>query len=202
MAGVARIGAIPYSPTVLGCAAGLAASWASLIGDQQPYRWLVPACRRRSPGTGRCEMSTTFEPSHRIRPIEELRVIDVMHPGMISCPPETPLRTVARMMANYRVHAIVVHAHSDDRGGEHWGVVSDVDLMRTAQEANLDDVTADQIAASPVLVVSTVEPLGQVIQLMVEHEATHVIAIERHSGRPLGVVSTLDVARALAGLER
>jgi len=35
---------------------------------------------------------------------------------------------------------------------------------------------------------------------MVEHEVSHVIAIERHSGRPIGVVSTLDVARALAGL--
>ena len=147
-------------------------------------------------------MSTIFEPSQRMGPVGELRVIEVMHPGMISCPPETSLRTVARMMATYRVHAIVVHAHADAPGGEHWGVVTDADLIRTAQEADLDRVTAEQIAASPVLVVTTVDPLKRVLQLMVEHEVSHVIVIERRSGRPLGIVSTLDVARALSGLER
>jgi CBS domain-containing protein len=146
-------------------------------------------------------MKTNFEPSHRIRPLESLRVIDAMHPGMISCPPETPLRAVARMMATYRVHAIVVHAHEDELpGGNHWGVVTDADLIRVALEGDLDEMTALQIAATPALTLWTAEPLERAIQLMVEHEVSHVIAIERHSGRPLGVVSTLDVARALAGL--
>jgi CBS domain-containing protein len=150
----------------------------------------------------RCEMSTAFEPSHRMRPIDELRVIDAMHPGMISCPPETPLRTVARMMATYRVHAILVHPHEDSPGGERWGVLTDADLVRSALEVDLDSVTAGDVAASPVLVVTTVDPLERAIQLMVEHEVTHVVAVERHSARPLGVVSTLDVARILAGLGR
>jgi CBS domain-containing protein len=35
---------------------------------------------------------------------------------------------------------------------------------------------------------------------MVEHEVSHVVVVERHSLRPIGVVSTLDVAKALAGL--
>jgi CBS domain-containing protein len=148
-------------------------------------------------------MNTTFEPSHRIRPLEELRVIDAMHPGMISCPAETPLRTVARMMATYRVHAIVVHAHDDEElpGGDEWGVVTDADLVRASGAGDLDELTAQQIAASPALTVGTAEPLESAIQLMVEHEVSHVIAIERRSKRPLGVVSTLDVARALAGLD-
>jgi CBS domain-containing protein len=38
------------------------------------------------------------------------------------------------------------------------------------------------------------------MQLMAEHEVTHVIVVERHSGRPIGVLSTLDVARALSGI--
>lgn len=143
-----------------------------------------------------------FEPSHRIRPLDELRVIDAMHPGMISCPPETSLRTVARMMATYRVHAIIVHAFGDDQllEGSHWGVVTDADLVRTARDADLDQVTAQQIAAAPALVVPTADSLGHAIQLMVEHEVSHLIVIERHSGRPMGVISTLDVARALAGV--
>ncbi len=142
------------------------------------------------------------DPSHRTRPLEELRAIDAMHPGMISCPPETPLRTVARMMATYRVHAIIVHALGEDElpGGNRWGVVTDADLVRTALDRGLDEVTAEQVAATPALVVGTAEPLERAVQLMVEHEVSHLIVVERHSARPIGVISTLDVARALAGL--
>ena len=147
-------------------------------------------------------MKTTFEPSHRLRPIAELRAIDAMHPGMISCPPETPLRTVARMMATYRVHAIVVHAHgeSDLPGGDGWGVVTDVDLVRAALDDNVDMVTAGQVAATPALTVPSVDPLERAMQLMTDHEVTHVIVVERHSGRPIGMLSTLDVAHAVAGI--
>jgi CBS domain-containing protein len=144
-------------------------------------------------------MQTTFE--HGIRPLSELRAIDAMHPGMISCPPETPLRTVARMMATYRVHAIIVHAHGDDLPGEEtWGVVTDSDIVRAGLDSDLDVLTALQVAAAPVLAVTTVDPLPRAMQLMMEHEVAHVIVIERHSGRPLGVLSTLDVARALSGV--
>ena len=38
---------------------------------------------------------------------------DAMSHGVISCPPETPLRVVARMMATYRVHAIFVFEYAD-----------------------------------------------------------------------------------------
>src|SRR6266508_2057728 len=98
-------------------------------------------------------MNTTFEPSHRIRPLQDLRVIHAMHPGMISCPPETPLRTVARMMATYRVHAIIVHAHDDEElpGGDHWGVVTDADLVRVARDVDLDELTAQRIGVTPAL---------------------------------------------------
>jgi CBS domain-containing protein len=146
-------------------------------------------------------MSTTFEPAHRLRPFAELRAIDAMHPGMISCPSATPLRTVARMMASYRVHAIVVHAYEDDGlpGGEAWGVVTDADLVRAGLDNDLDGLTATQVAATPVLTVSTVDPLERAMQLMVENEVTHVIVVERHSRRPIGVLSTLDVARAMSG---
>ena len=147
-------------------------------------------------------MKTTFTPSHRIQATGELRAIDVMHPGMISCPGDAPLRTVARMMASYRVHAIIVHAGEGEElaGGDSWGVVSDTDLVRAALNGGLDETTARQIAATPAVTVTTIDPLTRAMQLMTEHEVTHVIVIERHSGRPIGVLSTLDCARALAGL--
>ena len=130
------------------------------------------------------------------------RVIDVMHPGVISCPAETPLPTVARMMATYRVHAIVVIAHAVDTlpDGSLWGVVSDADLVRAAQAPEFDELTAQTLAANPVVMVAASDPVQRAVQLMVEHEISHLIVVERRSMKPIGVISTLDVARALAGI--
>jgi CBS domain-containing protein len=131
----------------------------------------------------------------------QLRVIDAMHPGLISCSPDTPLRTVARMMATYRVHAILVTAHGAEElpGGSLWGVVGDADLLHAAERADVDVQTARGIAATPVLTVASSEELAHAAQLMLEHELSHLIVVEQLSERPIGVLSTLDVARALAG---
>lgn len=133
--------------------------------------------------------------------LRRLKVIDALHPGLISCPPETPLRTVARMMSTYRVHAILVVAHGDEPlpSGQRWGIVSDDDLIRAGAEEGFDDRAAETLATAPVLTVPTHEALGEAAVLMVAAEASHAVAVEPRSGRPIGVLSTLDLARALAG---
>ena len=130
-----------------------------------------------------------------------LRVVDAMHPGLISCSLDTPLRTVARMMATYRVHAILVTAHGDEElpGGGVWGIVSDADLLRAVEAGDPDEQLARSIAAAPARTVTTSEQLAEAAHLMVEHDLSHLIVIEPHSARPIGVLSTLDVTRALVG---
>ncbi len=140
--------------------------------------------------------------SSQASPLRELRVIDAMHPGVIACPVDTSLRTVARMMATYRVHAVLVLAHDPEQaleGDGLWGVVSDVDLIQAAQSRDFDERTARSLAATQVLTANSSDSLEQAVQLMVEHEVTHLVVVERRSHRPIGVLSTLDVARALAG---
>lgn len=133
--------------------------------------------------------------------LQQLRVIDAMHHGLISCSLDTPLRTVARMMSTQRVHAILVTAHGEEAlsDGSLWGVVSDADLLAAARSGDLDEQTARTIAGAPALTVSAGDELAHAAQLMLEHEVSHLIVIEPHSGRPAGVVSTLDLARAFAG---
>ena len=134
--------------------------------------------------------------------LDRIDVIDAMHPGLISCSLDTPLRTVARMMATYRVHAILVTAHGEETlpGGGLWGVISDADLMHAAEAGAFEVTPAREIAHSPVLMVASGDPLARAAELMAEHQVTHLVVIEPGSARPIGVVSTLDVARALAGL--
>jgi len=129
-----------------------------------------------------------------------LRVGEAMHPGLISCSLDTPLRNVARMMATYRVHAVLVTAHGEEAlpDGGFWGVVSDIDLLQAAEADDLDEQPARTIAATPVVTVESTDELAHAARLMVAHEASHLVVVEPHSGRPIGVLSTLDIARALA----
>jgi CBS domain-containing protein len=143
-------------------------------------------------------MNTKSKLPPQVEPIAKIRVADAMHPGMVSCPAETPLNTVARMMATYRVHAVFVHDHSGDASGESWGVVTDRDLLLAALTGELD-TDAGRVAAAPVLAVTPTEHLGQAMQLMRDHEVAHLVVVDGTSGRPAGVLSTLDVASALAG---
>jgi CBS domain-containing protein len=132
--------------------------------------------------------------------LERLRVVDAMHPGVISCPPEASLQTVARMMAEYGVHAILVHGHGDGVDADGWGVISDWHLLTAAGIGDVRTLRALDVAVSPVVGIATAEPLSEAFRLMTETGSSHVLAVERHSRRPIGVVSTLDVVRALAQL--
>ena len=132
-------------------------------------------------------------------PFDQATVADAMHHGVLSCPPETPLTIVARMMASYGVHAIAVtdldpEGESDERA---WGIVSGLDLARAAALAGQEPV-AGSVASTEVVTVTPDMPLADAARLMAEHELTHLVAVDG-SGRPVGVVSTQDVARALAG---
>ncbi len=143
-------------------------------------------------------MSNTMLPRSRTAPsLDQLGVMDAMHPGVVTCPPETPLRDVAWMMSVYRIHAVVVYGEPGDDSTELWGVVSDLDLVEAAAAGDVDSRTAADIAATPLLLVEPTDTLTRAAQMMSEHEVAHLVVIEPSSGRPLGVLSTLDVARRL-----
>ena len=131
---------------------------------------------------------------------ERLSVIDVMHPGVVTCPTETPLTAVARMMTGHRIHAVVVfNEQTDDGAGtELWGVVSDLDLIKSASAGEIEARTAGETAVTPVVTVDQFDTLAHAAQLMSEHEIAHLVVVGASARRPVGVLSTLDLARALA----
>jgi CBS domain-containing protein len=129
--------------------------------------------------------------------LDELLVTDAMHPGVVTCPVETPLRDVAWMMSVYRIHAVVVYGEPGEQTPELWGVVSDLDLVEAASADDFEDRTAGQTAATPILMVEPTDTLEHAAQIMAENEVAHLIVIERSSGRPIGMLSTLDVAGRL-----
>jgi CBS domain-containing protein len=130
-------------------------------------------------------------------PWEEVLVSEVMHPGVIVCSPESPLRHAAWLMATHRIHAVVVLA--DDENGGLWGVVRDVDIVNAAARGELDSVTTGAVAQTPVATISRSDSLVRARALMDEHRVTHLLVTART--RPVGMLSTLDlIAAAAAGV--
>ena len=132
-------------------------------------------------------------------PFEAATVGDAMSRGVISCPPETPLRVVAWMMATHGVHAIFVFEHTNEPGDEHhlWAVVSDLDLVAAAQ-LDLDTLTAGATAVTPLVSVSADSSIAEAGTLMAQYGIAHLAVTDPASRRPIGVISTLDIARAVA----
>ena len=128
---------------------------------------------------------------------EHATVGDVMRHGVITCSADTTLRTVARMMSSYHVHAIVVTEDDGEGGLTPWGLVSDFDVLRAAHK-DAEDLTAGQVSRSPAVMVSPSDSLEHAAELMREHGTGHLVVISSSDARPVGVVSTLDVAGALA----
>lgn len=122
----------------------------------------------------------------------ETRVADVMSGGVVDCVPETPLREVARLMVEHNVHAVYVH---DENGGL-LGLVSDLDLV-AAGAVDMDAFTAGTSAVSPIVTVRPDAALADAASLMAIHGIHHLAVIDDRR-EPIGVVSTLDLARAFA----
>ena len=121
-----------------------------------------------------------------------LAVRDAMHHGIVTCPPTASLREVAELLSEHRVHCAVVVDPAET--ATVWGIVSDVDLMRGLGSPVA--LTAGNLAALELISVGPDDALGHAAQLMAEHDVAHLIVAT--DDRPVGILSTLDVARAVA----
>lgn len=128
------------------------------------------------------------------------RVADAMTTGVISCAPDTPLRHVARIMADARVHAVYVFDYGveDDEAVQLWGLVSDLDLVAAAR-GDIDARTARDTSVTPLLRVLSDDSLERAAQLMSEYGVAHLAVIDPSTDRPSGVLSSLDLARMITG---
>ena len=137
-------------------------------------------------------------PERRHAPrLDHVRVADAMHAGVVTCAADTPLRVVARMLAEHRIHCVAV-PDIEGTGTSTWAIVSALDLIGAAAAGGIDGRTARDIAVGEALAISGDDVLDRAVQLMSEHQVAHLVVVGASSGRPVGVLSTLDVAGLLA----
>ncbi len=130
---------------------------------------------------------------------EHARVADAMRPRVLTCERGTLLTAVAQQMASEHVHAIVVLLEAIESEREidrrPWAVITDQDILRSAD--SIAGRTVNDVATADVLLADPDEPLPDVAQRMVERGTSHAVVVEPRTGRPVGVLSTLDIAGIL-----
>lgn len=120
-------------------------------------------------------------------------VADVMSPGIISCAPETPLEAVAELMATHGVHAVAVGGVAANHLV--WGIVESLDVVRALREPQRL-THAEELSRQPAHTIEPGAALTEAARVMDEHNATHLVVLD--GDRPVGVISTLDIAGAAA----
>jgi CBS domain-containing protein len=140
-----------------------------------------------------------YRASYLTPALERATVVDAMHPGILTCAPDTPLVEVARLMSIHRVHCVAVAGVMHDANGESlvWRILSDADLAAAAAAGDLS-VTAASVATDPPATAWTSDPLREAAKTMAEHKLSHLVVLSTNDGRPVGVLSTLDIAHVLA----
>lgn len=122
------------------------------------------------------------------------RVDEFASIGIFSCTPDAPLDEVAHVMASNRVHAVVV---SGDIAPEP-PVIADADLIAATSSGHFNELSARDIAGTEAVSVGGEETLERAAQLLAEHGVSHLV-VRDGRGIPVGILSTLDVARAISG---
>jgi CBS domain-containing protein len=128
--------------------------------------------------------------------LERLTVGDAMHAGVFTCAEDASLEVAAAMMADHSIHCVVVLDGPDDE--KPWGVISDLDLVSAAFDHEAGQWKAGEAAGSPAVMIGADAPLRRAAQLMREYGIAHLVAVDANGRTPLGVISTLDLARVIA----
>lgn len=128
-----------------------------------------------------------------VNPLNQYTVLNAVQLGLIELPADADTLSVARAMAENSVHCVIVRGIE----GDGWGIVSDLDLM-AALRPDLPGAAAGRIAATDVVIVALSDTLEHAAQLMADHQTSHVVVVDPVTAEPVGILSTLDIARYAA----
>lgn len=132
---------------------------------------------------------------NRVASLPHARVSDCVHVGILSCASDALVAEAAGIMSEHRLHAVAITVHE---GGWPVAVVSDLDVVAAGVSDTEPSVL--QAAATEPLAVSAGESLQCAAQLMAEHGVAHLVVLDAVGGYRVGMLSTLDLAAADAGV--
>jgi CBS domain-containing protein len=127
---------------------------------------------------------------------------DLMHNGLITCPPSASLGQVAALLDEHQIHALIVADEPDLP----LGIISDFDLL-AAEWLSVDEdslntmrkLTARDLMTSPIESVDVDTPVHEAAARMDRKHIHRMLVTE--TGKPVGVISTSDFVAGIAAQE-
>ncbi len=121
-------------------------------------------------------------------------VRELMHYGAITVSATTSVDEVARRMANYRIHAIVVV----DEAGYAIGLVSQTDIVLARQAhspGQMITVTAGDVMTKRLITCRPGAKVSEAITLMTRNRIHRLVVADERQGKlwPIGILSMTDV---------
>jgi CBS domain-containing protein len=122
---------------------------------------------------------------------------DWMHPGVITCRPDTPVNEVAETMDMKDISALVVV----DGAGEPLGVISRTDLVnaRFVQPylKYWRGMTAEHLMSQPVISVEPDTDINAAVEMLHEKRIHRLVVVETVGShrRAVGILSVTDLAK-------
>lgn len=142
------------------------------------------------PRTARTVRPAPARPAISSGRVDRHRVGEVMHRGLITCPPDAPVAQLAAALVERRAHAVVVE-HEGRRA-----FIGDMDIVAAAVRDKPGRHDGAIAGAEPSLV-SVDDDLELAARLMAGAATGHLIAVDAE-GTPVGVLSALDIVGVIA----
>jgi CBS domain-containing protein len=129
-------------------------------------------------------------------------VKDLMHKGIITCPPNASLGKVAAMLNQHHVHALIV-AESVDKP---LGIISDFDLLAgewlSVDRESLDamrKMTARDLMTAPIESIESAAAVEDAAKKFLDKQIHRMLVVE--NSEAVGVISISDFVRDIAAHE-
>jgi len=117
-------------------------------------------------------------------------VKELMHQGLITCPPDASLGQVAVLLAQHRVHALIVAEKED----QPLGIISDFDLLAgewlSVDEKSLEamrKMTARELMTSPIATIEASTGAEEAAKTMIDQNVHRMLVTDE--GKPVGIIS-------------
>jgi CBS domain-containing protein len=98
-------------------------------------------------------------------------------------------------MSLHHVHTILA---TDPADGSLLGILSDTALLSALLDSDDSERSLGEVADRDLSTISSGEPLSSAAELMRDRGIAHLVVRDEQSGRPAGMLSTLDIAGVLA----
>jgi CBS domain-containing protein len=129
------------------------------------------------------------------------KVRDLMHRGVFTCFPDTPIQEAARMMVDHDISALVVIDESERM----LGLLSRTDLVKlrllTPDKERWRELPVENIMIKNVVQVDIDDTLHQASEIIMSRHIHRVVVTEETedgSRKAVGILSITDIARDMA----